>query len=398
MTKPAFTVPDLSSAAFKANPYPFYERARSEAPVFAIQWVFGLTAYIVTRYDDIVTVLKDPRFSKNYIPKIPFVPRSVRVLTRNLLNADPPDHTRLRALVSQAFTPRRVEQMQERIQAVCDELLDKASAKGRMELVSEFAVPFPLTTISDLLGIPPEDRHRFAMGSTKPAGETNKLMGTIRSFRNMSGFVQYLRGLVERRRADPRDDLVSALVQAEASGETLNKEELVAMVGLLLFAGFQTSVNLIGSGTLELIRNPAQRDLLRSNPALGGSMVDEMLRFTSPGDIATPRITREELVLSGTRIPRGAFVLAALGSGNRDESQFRDADRLDITRTPNRHLTFGMGVHACLGAPLAKLEAEIALTTLFRRFPGLRLQPPDEPLRWHKGLALRGLEALPVAW
>ncbi|MFL6246063.1 MAG: cytochrome P450 [Thermoanaerobaculia bacterium] len=388
------SVPDLSSAGFKADPFPFYAQARRDLPVFTMRWVFGRTAYVVTRYDDAVTVLKDPRFSKNFIPKIPFLPRSVRVLMRNLLSSDPPDHTRLRALVSHAFTPKMAERLQDRLQSSCNDLLDAAARKGSVDLVSDFAVPFPLTTIADLLGIPADDRAQFALGTRKQAGDWNRLTGFLRSLRNMSQFVRYLRELIELRRAEPREDLVTALVQAEAAGDQLNEDELVAMIGLLLFAGFQTTVNVIGSGTLALLRDPAQAELLRSGA--GATAADELLRYTSPGDISTARVARADIVLSGVRVPRGAFVMASLASANRDESQFRDPDRLDLTRDPNRHLAFGMGPHACMGAPLAKLEVQIALTTLFRRFPNLRLAATPESLRWRKGLALRGLEELPV--
>lgn len=391
-------VPDLSSATFKADPFPFYAQSRRDLPVLTMRWVFGRTAYVVTRYDDAVTVLRDPRFSKNFIPRIPFLPRSVRVLMRNLLSSDPPDHTRLRALVSHAFTPKMAERLQDRLQSSCNELLDAAARKGNVDLVSDFAVPFPLTTIADLLGIPPEDRAQFALGTKKQSGDWNRLAGFLRSLRNMSQFVRYLRGLIKLRRAEPGDDLVTTLVQAEAAGDKLNEDELVAMIGLLLFAGFQTTVNLIGSSTLALLANPAQAELLRSDASAGSTAVDELLRYTSPGDISTARVAREDIVLSGVRIPRGAFVMASLASANRDESQFRDPDRLDLTRDPNRHLAFGMGPHACMGAPLAKLEGQIALTTLFRRFPNLRLGAAPESLRWRKGLALRGLEELPVTF
>jgi cytochrome P450 PksS len=391
------SIPDLSSASFKADPFPFYAQARRDLPVFTIRWVFGRTAYVVTRYDDVSTVLRDPRFSKNFIPKIPLLPRSVRVLTRNLLSSDPPAHTRLRALISHAFTPKMAAQMHGRLESVCNELLDAAARKQDIDLVSDFAVPFPLTTICDLLGIPAQDRAQFALGTKKQAGDWNKLAGFLRSMRNMSQFTKYLRGLVKLRRAEPGDDLVTALVQAEAAGDKLNEEELIAMIGLLLFAGFQTTVNLIGSGTLALLQNPSQAELLRNGGA-GATAADELLRYTSPGDLSTARIAREDIVLSGTRIPRGAFVMASLASANRDESQFRDPDRLDIQRDPNRHLAFGAGAHACLGAPLAKLEAQIAFTALFRRFPNLRLGIAPEALRWNKGLALRGLYELPVTF
>ena len=391
--------PDLTSPRFKADPYPFYARLRREAPVYRTRWVYRLPVWVVTRYEDVLTVLKDERFSKVYVSDIPFVPRPIRALTRNLLNVDPPDHTRLRTLVSKAFTPRVVERLRDRIQNVCDELLDAAAADGRMELVRGFALPIPLTIIADLLGIPDVERRQFASWSKKVvAGDTGRIVDALSAWVNMWRFGRYFRKLVAVRRLEPQDDLVTGLIAAEEGGDRLNEEELIAMLGLLLFAGYETTVNLIASGALALIQHPRQRDLLQTNPNLAESAVEELLRYTSPADFATPRTTREDVILGGTRIPRGAFVLPALGSANRDEAPFQDPETLDLTREPNRHLAFGMGAHFCLGAPLARLEEQIALTTLFRRFPDLRLGAPRASLRWRKGMLLRGLEELPVEW
>ncbi len=389
--------PDFTSPRFKANPYPFYARLRAEAPLYRARWVFRLLVWVVTRYSDVLTVLKDERFSKVYVSNIPFVPRSIRALTRNLLNVDPPDHTRLRTLVNKAFTPRVVERLRDRAQTVCDELLDAAVSRGGMELVSGFALPLPLTIIADLLGIPTAERRQFTSWSKKiAAGDSGRFRDVLRGWLSMGRFGRYVRKLVALRRREPQDDLVTALVQAEEAGDKLSEEELISMIGLLLIGGYETTVNLIASGALALIQNPRQRDLLRANPDLAESAVEELLRYTSPADFATPRTAREDIILSETRVPRRAFVLAALGSANRDESQFTDPETLDITRAPNRHLAFGMGAHFCVGAPLARLEGQIALTTLFRRFPDLRLETTPESLRWRRGLLLRGLEELPV--
>ena len=198
------------------------------------------------------------------------------------------------------------------------------------------------------------------------------------------------------RRADPREDIVTALIEAEEAGDKLSEKELIGMIGLLLFAGYETTVNLIATGALTLMQHPDQRDRMRADESLAEPAVEELLRYTSPADFATPRIARQDIVLSGITIPRGAVVLAALGSANRDESQFRDAGILDLTREPNRHVAFGMGAHFCVGAPLARLEGQIALTTLFRRFPDLRPGRPAETLRWRRGLLFRGLEEFPV--
>ncbi len=392
--------PDLASPGFKANPYPFYARLRAEAPVYRTRWTsFRLPAWVVSRYGDVLAVLRDERFSKDFVSSIPLVPRPIRALTRNLLNLDPPDHTRLRTLVNKAFTPRVVERLRDRIQSVCDELLDAAAANGRMELVRGFALPVPLTIIADLMGIPTQERRRFASWSKRfAAGSSGRLLDALRAWASMWLFGRYFRKLVALRRAEPQDDLVTALVQVEEAGDKLNEEELIAMLALLLVAGYETTVNLIASGALALIQHPRQRELLQANPVLARSAVEELLRYTSPLEFAPPRSAHKDVTLAGARIPRGAVVLAALGSANRDESQFHDPENLDIAREPNRHLAFGMGAHFCVGAPLARLEGQIALTTLFRRFPDLRLARAPESLRWRRSLLFRGLEELPVVW
>lgn len=391
-------LPDLASPRFKANPYPLYARLRAEAPVCRTR-AFLLPAWIVTRYDDVLVVLKDSRFSKDFVARMPLVPESIRALTRNVLSLDPPDHTRLRTLVNKAFTPAVVERMRDRIQKVCDDLLDAAVAKVGLDLVRGFSLPVPLTIIGDLLGVPQRDRSAFAK-RTKwvAAGGSGAGLDFPRGLAGMWLSGRYLRKLVALRRQEPGDDLVTALIQAEEAGDKLSESELTSMIGLLLLAGYETTVNLIASGTLALIQHPQQRDLLRTDGAVVELAVEELLRYTSPADFATPRVARQDITLGGARIPRGALALAALGSANRDESQFRDPETLDLTREPNRHLAFGMGAHFCVGAPLARLEGQIALTTLFRRFPDLRLARPPESLRWRRSLLFRGLAELPVAW
>ena len=391
--------PDLASPRFKTNPYPFYARLRAEAPVYRIRLAGWLPMWLVTRYDDVLTVLRDDRFAKDYSHKMPWIFRAIpRPLYRILLNVDPPDHTRLRILVNKAFTPRVVEQLRERIQAVCDSLLDAAAANGRLELVREFAVPLPVTIIAELLGIPQQERRRFNSWSKHVVGVTSgAVFDAVRAYPYMWLFVRYFRTFIARRRAEPRDDLVTALIRAEEGGDKLNEDELIAMIFLILVAGYETTMNLIASGTLALLQHPHERERLQRNPALAESAVEELLRYTSPANFAFPRVTREDVTLASVTIPRDELVMAGLGSANRDESQFPDPDTLDITREPNRHLAFGMGAHFCLGAPLARLEGRIALTTLFRRFPDLRLTDPPESLRWRRGL-IRGLERLPVAF
>ncbi|HEV8659831.1 MAG TPA: cytochrome P450 [Thermoanaerobaculia bacterium] len=391
-------LPDLASPRFKADPHPLYARLRAEAPVYRAR-AFFLPAWIVTRYDDVLVVLKDQRFSKDFTSRMPWIPQSIHALTRNLLSLDPPDHTRLRALVNKAFTPSVADRLHARIQSVCDELLDAAAAEGSIDLVGGFGLPVPLTIIGDLLGVPRQDRRPFAAWTKLiAAGGSGGVVDLLRGLTGMWLCGRYLRKLAERRRAEPEDDLVTALIRAEEAGDKLSEDELISMIGLLLLAGYETTVNLIAGGALALIEHSQQLEMLRDNSNLAESAIEELLRYTSPADFASPRIAREDVALAASRIPRGSLVLASIGSANRDESQFRDPNTLDIAREPNRHLAFGIGAHFCVGAALARLEGRIALTTLFRRFPRLRLAVPRESLRWRRSMLFRGLRQLPVVW
>jgi cytochrome P450 PksS len=391
----SISAPDLASPGFKANPYPFYAQLRAQAPVFRTRAAFGLTAWLVTRYDDVVRVLKDERFANDWSRQMPLGLRRMEALTRHMLNSDPPDHTRLRTLVQKAFTPRMVERLRDRVHSVCAGLLDAAALHDRMDAVGNYALQVPLTVIGELLGIPVEDRLRFHSWSRSGISATSRLH-VLRAIPNLWLFFRHLRKLIAARRAKPRDDLISALVQAEEAGDRLNEEELQAMCILLLIAGYETTVNLISSGTLALIQNRAQYELFRQNEGLGESAVEELLRYTSPIDIASFRVAREDTVLEGVAIRRGEMVLAALGSANHDETQFVNPEMLDLTRATNKHAALGQGAHFCLGAPLARMEGQIALTALWKRFPYLRLAQPAAELRWRRNLMLRGLEELPV--
>jgi cytochrome P450 len=396
---PKIEHPRIDSPRFKANPYPIYRRLRAEDPVYRTKVAFWLPAmWVVTRYDDVVNVLKDPRFSKDYIQAYPWIPSSMRAMFRNLLSVDPPDHTRLRSLVQKAFTPRLIEGLRERIQSVCEELLDRVGAGASFELIAAYALPVPLTIISDLLGVPVSDRHRFGpwAKTVAAASASASVFDFLRALPALTRLSRYIRGLVVLRRASPQDDLMTALVRAEESGDRLTEDEIVSMIILLLLAGHETTVHLIASGALTLMQHPEQSMRIQQTPELRASAIDEILRYASPVEFATPRITLEDVTIGSVTIPRGALVGVSLGSANHDESQFPDPETFDIAREPNRHIAFGMGSHFCLGAALARLEGEIALTTLFRRFPHLQLAVPSSSLRWRKSLALRGLAELPV--
>jgi cytochrome P450 PksS len=370
---------------------------RSEAPVYRTHIAFGLQGWLVTRYDDVLRVLKEECFANDWSEKMPFLLRRAKPLTRHLLHSDAPDHTRLRTLVQKAFTPRLVEQLRARVQSVSDDLLDSAQPAGRMDVIQDYALTLPLTIIGELLGIPPEDRLRFHSWSRKSLSASSRF-DFMRALPDLWLFFRHLRKLIAKRRADPQDDLITALVQAEEAGDKLSEDELQAMSMLLLIAGYETTVNLIASGTLALIQNPKQCERFRRNAALVEPTIEELLRYTSPLDLASARLAEEDVTLGSVTIPRGDLVLAALGSANHDESQFPEPETLDVARTPNRHLALGQGAHFCLGAPLARMEGRIALTTLFQRFANLRLAEPAETLRWRRSFVLRGLEELPVAF
>ena len=400
--------PDLASSRFKADPYPFYARLRAEAPVWRTTLPDKRTAWLVTRYDDVAEVLKDDTFAKDKLnamdleqrSKTPWVPGFLRPLERNMLDLDDPDHARLRSLVSKAFTPRLLERLRGRIETLCETLLDAMERKGerggRAELVADFALPLPATVIAELLGVPAEDHAKFHRWSNRLVS-VSSTRDMVRALPAALAFVRYLRRMIEKRRADPKEDLMTALIRAEEEGDKLSEDELLAMGFLLLVAGHETTVNLISGGMLAVIEYPEQAEALRGDPSLAKSAIEELLRYTSPVEMATERYPREEVEIAGTTIPRGELVLAVLGSANRDERHFEEPEVLDLARDPNRHLAFGRGgVHHCLGAPLARMEGQITIRALLRRFPHVHLAAAHEPLRWRRGLFLRGLERLPI--
>ena len=395
---------NIASPAFKSNPYPFYARLRAEEPVHPVSLPDKQTAWLITRYDDVAAALKDERFAKDKLnaltpeqaTKQPWVPSMFKPLTRNMLDLDAPDHMRLRALVHKAFTPRLIEQMRARIQTLTDALIDAAQKRGRMDLIRDYALPLPTTIIAEMLGVPVADRHKFHRWSSAVVSANSSGWGMLKAIPSVMAFIRYIRQLVQTRRAQPQDDLISALTQAKEAGDQLSADELLAMIFLLLVAGHETTVNLIGNGALALLTHPAQMAKLCADPTLIKSAVEELLRYDSPLETATERYVREDVVVADTRIPRGALVYAALASANRDERQFANPDTLDLMREPNKHLSFGQGMHYCLGAPLARLEGQIAINTLLQRAPNLRLTVAPNTLRWKRGLVLRGLEALPI--
>ncbi len=406
MTRSTLEPLKLGSSAFKADPYPFYARLRAEAPVHRVSLPNRQTAWLITRYADVLATLKDPRLVKdrrNAInpeesSKEPWMPGFFQPLTQNMLDRDPPDHTRLRSLVHQAFTPRRVEHMRERVQVITEDLLSNAERRGGMDIIRDIALPLPSTIIAELLGAPAGDRHRFHRWSSRIVASDPSGWRMMAAMPSVIAFLRYIRRLIRARRAEPREDLVTALVNAEEGGDRLSEDELVAMIFFLLVAGHETTVNLIGNGMLALLQNPGQMEELQAEPGRIDTALEELLRYSGPLELATERYAGEDITLHDVTIPRGALVHAVLASANRDEAQFDNADVLDLMREPNRHLAFGQGIHFCLGASLARLEGRIAINSLLRHFGDLRLATSANALRWRRGLVLRGLDALPVAF
>ncbi len=398
---------DLYGTTFRADPYAIFAAMRADDPVFCQPGVDGETMiWFVTRYDDVATVLLDnERFVRD--PRLALTPEelaeqpsppSLEMIENNMLNRDGEDHRRLRRLVTKAFTPKVVEQLRPRIQAIADELLDAVETRGEMDLAAEYAFPLPITVIAELLGVPTADQDRFRAWSdamiTPAIGEKEM----ERFLAQMGEFIAYLQNLFAERRADPQDDLVSALLRARDEGDALSEEEVFGTVVLLIVAGHETTVGLIGNGVLHLLRQPDQLERVRSDESLLPSAIEELLRFEGPVERALNRWAAADVELGGKTIRRGELVIAIVASADRDRDRFPDPDRLDVTRADNKHIAFGRGAHYCLGAPLARLEAEIALATLFRRLPGLRLAVEPAQLEWRATPGFRRLVSLPVAW
>ena len=397
---------DWLTPAFLADPYPLYHRLRSEAPVY---WSERLSTWILTRYSDVVAALREPGRLSNagrmaaLLDKLPETLRpNLELLYQHysvgLIFSDPPDHTRLRALVTKAFTPAMVERMRPRIQKVVSELLDAVESRGAMDVIADFAYPLPATVICEMLGLPQSDRPQFRRWSDDIIG----LLGAgadaeraERGQRSLRDLREYYRHIIGERRNRPGEDLISALIHAHEQGQRLSEAELLSTSVTLLTAGQETTTSLIANGLLALLRNPDQLQLLKRSPSLMASAVEEFLRYDSPVQRQL-RLAKEDFELDGHRIRKGEIVSPFLGAANRDPAQFPNPDRLDITRTDNRHTAFGYGIHFCVGAPLARLEAPIAFSTLLSRLPNLRLagQAPE----FKPDVTVRGLKALTVAF
>jgi cytochrome P450 len=373
---------DWLSQEFLADPYPHYAAMRESDPVHFDE---GRGSWLLFRYSDVEPALRDnERLSAEQQPG------------GSMLVTDPPDHTRLRTLVSKAFTARTVSGLAPRIQRLVDELLDAAEHRGEMDAIADFAYPLPITVIAEMLGVEPERRDFFRSASQKIAVAMGPITDMSVAFRAIEGrneLLAYFEELIPKRKADPRDDVLSALVQAEDRGDSLTHGELLAMLLLLLVGGHETTVNLIANGLLALLRNPDQLELLRTENGIEKRAVEELLRYDAPVQYSG-RVAKQDIEIGGKHIRAGEGIRMIIGSANRDPEEFDDPDQLDLTRDPCPHVAFGAGVHFCLGAQLARLEGQIAISTAVRRFPKLRLATTD--LRWRPAPVLRGLEALPV--
>jgi cytochrome P450 len=382
---------------YRADPYPLYDWIRENDPVHRApdgNWV-------LVRYADASAVLRDPRFSNNpeWLGPDAVNASSVRVVgTRVMMFLDPPDHTRLRSLVSKAFTPKVVEGLRPRVQAIVDEALDSAADAGEMDVLADLAYPLPTTVICELLGVPLADRELYKDWSADASRLLDGYVDADAQVRGMAAtmhLAQYFTDLIEERRANPRSDLLTAMIAAEEDGRTLTHEELLTTATLLLLAGFETTMNLVGNGMLMLLRHPAELARLRGDPSLDRTAIEELLRYEGPVHI-TARIATTDLEVGGQRIHKGDQLAVSIAAANRDPDQFPHPNRLDVGRADNRHLAFAAGAHFCLGASLARLEARAAITTLVRRFPDLHLLT-EEP-QWREHFVVRGLKELKVGF
>jgi cytochrome P450 len=394
--------PQLFGPEMLANPYPFYQKLREMHPVFHVA---ELDAWIVTSYEAVNGALRNPQLSSDRFPRLRqrLASKGLDSLAqdrlRSMIHMDPPDHTRLRGLVNKAFTPKSVEAMAGRIQEIVNSLLEAVKSKGRMDLIEDFAYPLPVTVIAEMLGVPTEDRAQFKHWSDEVSvvlgGDVAALSETAlrRATTAREELADYFQDIVRLSRKNPGTDLISALTQAEEEGGKLSEDELYSTVVLLLVAGNETTTNLIGNGMLALLRHPEEMQRVWDSPSRVPTAVEEMLRFDSPVQLTT-RMAKTDLEIQGMKIPKGDWLYLVIGAANRDPVQFPAPDRFDVTRLENKHIAFGAGAHFCLGAPLARLEAQIAVRALRDHFPILR--PGEEAIEYRNNFNLRGLKSLPV--
>jgi cytochrome P450 len=400
---PQISMSDLISQETLRDPLACYGWLREQEPVAHL--TMGAVSFwvVATSYAETVELLRDPRLVNDRGNVSADAPRPsyggpLAPFSQNMLAADPPDHTRLRTLVSKAFTPRMVEQMRPRIQRITNDLLDAVQEQGRMDLIADFAFPLPLTVIAEMLGIPVAERKPFRAWTQALLASFTMPEKEEEAQAAAEAFIAYIKTLLASKRTHPGDDLTTHLLWAEEQGGRMSESELLTMIWMLITGGHETTVNLLGNGVLALLQHPEQMSLLRDNPALLSSTIEELLRYTAPVVFTGARWAREDIPLHGQFIRKGDQVRISLCAANTDPRQFADPETLDITRKINRHLAFSTGIHYCLGAPLARLEGQIAIGTLLQRLPDLRLACEPEQLSWSPVPYLRGLRSLPVTF
>ena len=396
---------NLASAQFKEDAYEIYKESRKMQPILFVNKTELGAEWLITRYEDALPLLKDNRLKKD--PANVFSQDTLNVfltvdnsdyLTTHMLNSDPPNHNRLRSLVQKAFTPKMVAQLEGRIQHIADDLLNEVERKGSLNLVDDYSFPLPIIVISEMLGIPKEDQAKFRIWSHAVIASPETPEEIKETEKQLSEFITYLQYLVDMKRKEPKEDLVSALILAESEGHKLSARELYSMIMLLIVAGHETTVNLITNTVLALLENPNQLQLLKENPKLIDAAIEEGLRYYSPVEVTTSRWADGPFQIHDQTIEKGDMVVIALASANRDETVFENPEVYDITRKNNRHIAFGHGSHFCLGALLAKLEAKIAITTLFNRMPKLQIKGDREEIKWQGNYLMRSLEELPLTF
>jgi cytochrome P450 len=393
----------LSDPDNKADPYPFYAQIRQETPVYSTTLPDGVDVYLITRHADVLAALKDDRLVKNIRnarPRKNLLGKlgiELSLNNTNMLKADPPEHTRLRELARAAFTPRIVSQMRDHIQEIADRLLAARQSEGKMDLINDFAFPLPITVITEMLGVPPSDEHKFRVWSTALVSSGVLSAENTHLIPELLPLLQYVTRLVKERGKAPKDDLISQLIQAEQNGDHFSENEVIGTTILLLIAGHETTVNLIGNGMLALVQHPDQFEKLKQNPGLIKPAVEEILRFVNPVQ-AVNRYASVEMEIGGIKIAKGSHLMLVVAAANHDSNFVNAPETLDVTQSEAKHLAFGQGIHYCLGAPLARLEGEIAFTTLLNRLPNLRLADASQKLEWRPAFELRGLSSLPVVF
>ncbi|WBX82047.1 cytochrome P450 [Virgibacillus salarius] len=387
----------LFTKPFIANPYPTYNQLRKEEPITQIRLPDGQYAWFITRYEDALAALKDQRFIKDFRKLIHEDELNYyTVLDENMLFADMPDHRRLRGLVSKAFTPQMIVGMRGRIQEITDHLLDEMANHQSVDVIDSLAFPLPIIVICEMLGIPTEDRDKFRIWSNVLIEGTNGAMVQEDMEQHMDNFIHYLKERFAIVRVNPDEDLISKLVITEAEGNQLTEKELYGVVSLLIIAGHETTVNFIGNSIMNLLEHPEQLELLKKQPTLITNALEETLRFNGPVEYSTSRWAGEDILFKGQSMKKGDLVIISLNSANHDPEQFKDPEILDITREKRKHLAFGKGIHACLGAPLARLEGEIAISSFFKRYPHAALNITKQDLVWRTGMIVRGVKRLPI--